>query len=91
MTYDTRFLLPVMAQHDARDSPAALAKHAKHAQTRQCQTCQAYANTRAAQTAPTSGTTLRLTTIMATKDKSNKLAFLSMPAPASYVAGLGRG
>ena len=28
---------------------------------------------------------------MATKDKSNKLAFLSMPAPASYVAGLGRG
>ncbi|PFH46367.1 hypothetical protein AMATHDRAFT_70068 [Amanita thiersii Skay4041] len=28
---------------------------------------------------------------MAQKDKSNKLAFLSMPAPASYVAGLGRG
>ncbi|KAF8324232.1 PRP1 splicing factor, N-terminal-domain-containing protein [Amanita rubescens] len=28
---------------------------------------------------------------MASKDKSNKLAFLSMPAPASYVAGLGRG
>ncbi|KAF8639331.1 hypothetical protein AX17_001579 [Amanita inopinata Kibby_2008] len=28
---------------------------------------------------------------MATKDKSNRLAFLSMPAPASYVAGLGRG
>ena len=24
-------------------------------------------------------------------DKPNKLAFLSMPAPASYVAGLGRG
>ena len=24
-------------------------------------------------------------------NKSNKLAFLSMPAPASYVAGLGRG
>jgi pre-mRNA-processing factor 6 len=29
-------------------------------------------------------------TIMAS-DKPNKLAFLSMPAPASYVAGLGRG
>lgn len=28
---------------------------------------------------------------MAAKDKPNKLAFLSMPAPASYVAGLGRG
>ncbi|KAM6499032.1 PRP1 splicing factor, N-terminal domain containing protein [Amanita muscaria] len=28
---------------------------------------------------------------MATKDNSNKHAFLSMPAPASYVAGLGRG
>ncbi|KAF7767988.1 hypothetical protein Agabi119p4_7231 [Agaricus bisporus var. burnettii] len=28
---------------------------------------------------------------MAAKNKSNKLAFLSMPAPASYVAGLGRG
>lgn len=24
-------------------------------------------------------------------NKPNKLAFLSMPAPASYVAGLGRG
>lgn len=24
-------------------------------------------------------------------NKANKLAFLSMPAPASYVAGLGRG
>jgi hypothetical protein len=29
--------------------------------------------------------------IIAAKDESNKLAFLSMPAPASYVAGLGRG
>ncbi|KAF5360482.1 hypothetical protein D9756_005026 [Leucocoprinus leucothites] len=28
---------------------------------------------------------------MAASNKSNKLAFLSMPAPASYVAGLGRG
>ncbi|KAH9936195.1 PRP1 splicing factor, N-terminal-domain-containing protein [Fomitopsis serialis] len=28
---------------------------------------------------------------MATNNKANKLAFLSMPAPASYVAGLGRG
>lgn len=28
---------------------------------------------------------------MAANNKSNKLAFLSMPAPASYVAGLGRG
>ncbi|TEB19568.1 hypothetical protein FA13DRAFT_1646684 [Coprinellus micaceus] len=28
---------------------------------------------------------------MASKDPKNKLAFLSMPAPASYVAGLGRG
>lgn len=30
------------------------------------------------------------TTVMASS-KPNKLAFLSMPAPASYVAGLGRG
>ncbi|KAJ2916896.1 hypothetical protein MD484_g3518, partial [Candolleomyces efflorescens] len=28
---------------------------------------------------------------MSSKDPKNKLAFLSMPAPASYVAGLGRG
>lgn len=28
---------------------------------------------------------------MSLKDPKNKLAFLSMPAPASYVAGLGRG
>ena len=28
---------------------------------------------------------------MAANNKTNKLAFLSMPAPASYVAGLGRG
>jgi pre-mRNA-processing factor 6 len=28
---------------------------------------------------------------MAANNKPNKLAFLSMPAPASYVAGLGRG
>lgn len=28
---------------------------------------------------------------MAANNRPNKLAFLSMPAPASYVAGLGRG
>lgn len=28
---------------------------------------------------------------MAANNNKNKLAFLSMPAPASYVAGLGRG
>ena len=33
---------------------------------------------------------LLYTTTMAS-NKPNKLAFLSMPAPASYVAGLGRG
>ena len=32
----------------------------------------------------------RLSSNMAS-NKPNKLAFLSMPAPASYVAGLGRG
>lgn len=31
------------------------------------------------------------TVTMAANNRPNKLAFLSMPAPASYVAGLGRG